>query len=426
MATTCRRFATGNGRIERSYLVTASSCVLTLNSGSSSLKFAVFPVDGAERALVQGKAERIGLDGGSFHAKDAEGREVANERQTMADHAGALDRVLHFVRDATPHKPVAVGHRLVRGGVQDQAPQRVTPALLNRMRELIPYLPDHLPHQIAAIEAVQKFDPSLAQVVAFDTAFHRAMPRVAQMYALPREFFDDGVLRYGYHGLSYEYVIGELARQAGKEVARGRVVIAHLGNGCSMAALREGRSVDTTMGFTPTGGLMMSSRSGDLDPEVILYLLQRRKLSAAQVSEIVNRKAGLVGVSGGSSDMRDLLARTSTDARAEEAVALFCYQARKFLGGLAAVLGGIDALVFTGGIGENAPEIRRRICEGMGHLGLVLDQRANESGASVISAAGSAASIRVIPTNEELMIARHTIACIGGDRVSGSTPGATI
>ncbi len=401
--------------------MTPSRCVLTLNSGSSSLKFALFPVDGGERALLAGKAERIGLDGSSFHAKDAAGRDVADERHFLADHAAALDQVLRFVHHATPHQPVAVGHRLVRGGVQDQSPERVTSALLNRIRDLVPYLTDHLPQQIAAIEAVQEFDPALAQVVAFDTAFHRTMPRVAQMYALPREFFDDGVLRYGYHGLSYEYVIGELARQAGKEVARGRVVIAHLGNGCSMAALRDGRSVDTTMGFTPTGGLMMSSRSGDLDPEVILYLLQRRKMSAAQVSEIVNRKAGLAGVSGGSSDMRDLLARASTDAHAEEAVALFCYQARKFLGGLAAVLGGIDALVFTGGIGENAPEIRRRICDGMGHLGLVLDQRSNEAGAQVISAAESPSSIRIIPTNEELMIARHTIACIGG-----GTPGATI
>jgi acetate kinase len=410
--------------------VIPSRCVLTLNSGSSSLKFAVFPVDGGERALLEGKAERIGLDGSSFHAKDAAGREVAHERQPLPDHAAALKRVLEFVRDATPHKPVAVGHRLVRGGVQDQAPALVTPALVKRIRELIPYLPDHLPHQIAAIEAVTKFDPALEQVVTFDTAFHRTMPRVAQMYALPREFWDAGILRYGYHGLSYEYVIGELARQAGDGVARGRVVIAHLGNGCSMAALREGRSVDTTMGFTPTGGLMMSSRSGDLDPEVILYLLQRRNLSVAQVSEIVNRKAGLVGVSGGSSDMRDLLARASIgphmDPHAEEAVNLFCYQARKFLGALAAVLGGIDALVFTAGIGENAPEVRRRICDGMGHLGLVLDQPANEAGAPVISAAGSPASVRVIPTNEELMIARHTIACIGGSGIGGSSRGATI
>jgi len=393
--------------------VTPSRCVLTLNSGSSSLKFAVFPFDGGEGALLAGKAERIGLDGSSFHVKDAAGAGMVDERPPLPDHATALKRVLEFVRNATPHKPVAVGHRLVRGGVQDHQPELVTPALVQRIRDLIPYLPDHLPHQIAAIEAVQEFDPVLAQVVAFDTAFHRTMPHVAQMYALPREFWDDGIRRYGYHGLSYEYVIRELARQAGNAVARGRVIIAHLGNGCSMAALRDCRSVDTTMGFTPTGGLMMSSRSGDLDPEVILYLLQRRNLSVAEVSEIVTRRAGLAGVSGGSSDMRDLLARASTDPHAEEAVDLFCHQARKFLGALAAVLGGIDALVFTAGIGENAPEIRRRICDGMGHLGPVLDPPANEAGAPVISAAGSTTSVRVIPTNEEWMIARHTIDCIG-------------
>jgi acetate kinase len=396
--------------------VTPPRCVLTLNSGSSSLKFAVFPVDGGERALLAGKAERIGLDGSSFHAKDAAGRNVVDERQPLPDHAAALDRVLEFVHDATPHKPEAVGHRLARGGVQDQAPALVTPALLNRIRELVPYLPDHLPHQIAAIEAVTMFDPALEQVVTFDTAFHRTMPRVAQMYALPREFWDAGILRYGYHGLSYEYVAGELARQSGTGTARGRVIIAHLGNGCSMAALRDGRSVDTTMGFTPTGGLIMSTRSGDLDPEVILYMLQRRNLSVAQVSEIVNHKSGLAGVSAGSSDMRDLLTRARTDPHAEEALDLFCYQARKFLGALAAVLGGIDALVFTGGIGENAPDIRTRVCDGMGHLGLALDEPANQAGTPVISAAGSSVSVRVIPTNEELMIARHTISCIGGTR----------
>ncbi len=410
--------------------MTPTRCVLALNGGSSSLKFAVFPIDGPEHALLAGKADRIGLDGSSFCAKGEEDKEAANERRALPDHAAALRRVLEFVREAfarqalvshaTPHTLAAVGHRLVRGGIQDQAPELVTAAVVNRIRELVPFLPDHLPQQIAAIEAVKKFDPELAQVVSFDTAFHRTMPRVAQLYALPRELSDDGILRYGYHGLSYEYVIGELARQAGEGVAHGRVVIAHLGNGCSMASLRGGRSIDTTMGFTPTGGLMMSSRSGDLDPEVILYLMQRRNLTAAAVSEIVNRKSGLVGVSGGCSDMRDLLARAATDSHAAEAVDLFCYQARKFLGALAAVLGGIDELVFTAGIGENAPEIRRRICDGMGHLGLILDPRANETGAPVISGAGSPASIRVIPTNEELMIARHTIALIGG-KPSGAT-----
>jgi acetate kinase len=262
---------------------------------------------------------------------------------------------------------------------------------------------------------VEKFDSTLAQVVCFDTAFHRTMPRVAQLYALPRDLLDEGILRLGYHGLSYEFVTGELARQAGDPAARGRVVIAHLGNGCSMAAVREGRSIDTTMGFTPTSGLVMSSRSGDLDPGVILYLMEHRKLTTAAVSDLINQKAGLAGVSGGSSDMRDLLAREDADPHAAEAVELFCYQARKFLGGLAAVLGGIDTLIFTGGIGENAPEIRKRICEGMGHLGLAVDTRANEAGAPLISSGESRAAIRVIPTNEELMIARHTIRVIAGE-----------
>jgi acetate kinase len=366
----------------------------------------------SEPAMLTGKAERIGLDGSSLHATDAKGREVANQRQPLPDHAAALKLVIDCARAATTYTLAAAGHRIVRGGIQDRDPELVTPALMSRIRELIPYLPDHLPHQVAAIEAVAKLDPSLAQAVCFDTAFHRAMPRLAQLYALPREFANEGILRFGFHGLSYEYVIGELAKQAGDAAARARVVIAHLGSGCSMAAIREGRSVDTTMGFTPTGGLMMSSRSGDLDPEVILYLLQCCHLTADAVSEIVNRKAGLAGLSGGSSDMRDLMAREASDPNAAEAIGLFCYQAKKFLGALAAVLGGIDTLVFTAGIGENAPGIRARICEGMDHLGLNVDPRANQANRPLISPAGSSASIRVIPTNEELMIARHTIALI--------------
>jgi acetate kinase len=386
-------------------------CVLTINSGSSSIKFAAFPI-GASRPVLKGKAERIGLEGSLFEAVDAAGVQVAHLEETLPDHESALKLVLASARDATPHSLVAVGHRVVRGGPEDTDPQPVTPPLLKRIRELIPYLPEHLPHQVAAIEAVERFDASLRQVVCFDTSFHRTMPRVAQLYALPRDLLDEGVLRYGFHGLSYEYVIGEFGRLADERTAGGRVVIAHLGNGCSMAAIRNGRSIDTTMGFTPTGGVMMSSRSGDLDPGVVLFLLQQRKLSAAELSDILNRKSGLAGVSGGSPDMRDLLAREATDPHAAEAIELFCYQARKFLGALAAVLGGLDALIFTAGIGENVPEIRRRICEGMGHLGLVLDARANDANAPVISSKETAASIRVIPTNEELMIARHTVSVI--------------
>ena len=394
--------------------MTPSRSVLTINSGSSSIKFALFPIGGGEEPVLKGKAERIGLEGSSFRAADQTGREVASDRRPLPGHEAALELVLACAHAAAPHSIAAVGHRLVRGGIQDKDSQLATPQLVGRIRELIPYLPDHLPHQLAAIEAVEKFNASLPQVVCFDTAFHRTMPRAAQLYALPRDLLNDGILRYGYHGLSYEYVIGELAKQEGSETARGRVVIAHLGNGCSMAAIREGRSVDTTMGFTPTGGLMMSSRSGDLDPEVILYLLQRKNLTVSQVSDIMNGKAGLAGVSGGSSDMRDLLARETADPHAAEAVELFCYQAKKFLGALAAVLNGIETLIFTGGIGENAPAIRQRICQGMERLGLVLDPATNEANAPLISARESAAAIRVIPTNEELMIARHTISVISG------------
>jgi acetate kinase len=392
--------------------VRTSGSVLALNSGSSSIKFAVYRIDGSEELLLRGKAERIGLEGGTFHAWDAHGKEAANERLPLPDHEAALQRALACVRDAVPEGLNAVGHRLVRGSVDDRQPQLLTDGLMARLRELVPYLPDHLPHELRAIEAVAKYDSRLIQVICFDTAFHRTMPRIAQLYALPRSFSDDGILRFGFHGLSYEYVMGELAKETGDEAARGRVVIAHLGNGCSMAAIRDGRSLDTSMGFTPTGGLMMSTRSGDLDPEIILYLLEQRHLTLAAVSDIINRKAGLAGVSGGSSDMRDLLARAATDAHAAEAVELFCYLAKKFLGALAAVLGGLDVLVFTAGIGENAPEVRRRICDGMGHLGIFVDAQRNGENEPVISTSESAASIRVIPTNEELMIARHTIGVL--------------
>ena len=391
--------------------MTRTPCVLTINSGSSSIKFAVFPI-GASEPVLKGKAERIGLEGSSFEASDAMGARVAHEERPLPDHESALQLVLDCAGAATPHMLVAVGHRVVRGGAEDSEPQPVTRALLHRVRDLIPYLPEHLPHEVAAIEAVEKFDPSLTQVACFDTAFHRTMPRVAQLYALPRQLLNGGILRYGFHGLSYEFVVGELARLSSERMPR-RVVIAHLGNGCSMAAVRDGKSIDTTMGFTPTGGLVMSSRSGDLDPGLIVYLLEQRKLSVAELNDLLNRRSGLAGVSGGRVDMRDLLAREATDPHAAEAISLFCYQAKKYLGALAAVLGGVDALIFTAGIGENAPEIRRRICEGAGHLGLILDPRANDANAPTISAAESSGVIRVIPTNEELMIARHTAKVIG-------------
>jgi acetate kinase len=249
--------------------------------------------------------------------------------------------------------------------------------------------------------------PAVPQVACFDTAFHSRMPRVARLYALPRRLAEEGIIRYGFHGLSYEYVMEEL-RRLEPEAAAGRVVVAHLGNGASMAAVRGGVGVDTTMGFTPTGGLVMGTRSGDLDPSVPLYLLGERGLTPAEVSDLLNKQAGLQGVSGTSADMRDLLDREPDDRRAAEAVALFCYQAKKFLGALAAALGGLDALVFTGGIGEHSATVRERVCEGLEFLGIRLDPDRNGAHSPVISSDATAVTVRVVPTDEDLMVARHT------------------
>jgi acetate kinase len=275
------------------------------------------------------------------------------------------------------------------------------------LRALVPIDPNHLPQAIAAIEAVGRAYPAVPQVVCFDTAFHGRMPRVAKLYALPRRLVEEGIIRYGFHGLSYEYVVDEL-RRVDRAAYEGRVVVAHLGNGASMAAVKEGVGVDTTMGFTPTGGLVMGTRSGDLDPSVPLFLLEERDLTPTEVSDLVNKRAGVLGVSGTSADMRDLLEREAYDGHAAEAVALFCYQAKKFLGALAAALGGLDALVFTGGIGEHAAPVRGRVCEGLGFLGIRLDPDRNAAHAPIISSDDAAVTVRVVPTDEDLMVARHT------------------
>jgi acetate kinase len=296
-------------------------------------------------------------------------------------------------------------------------PARVTPRLLLQLRRTAPFDPDHLPREIELIEAFRRRHPKLPQVACFDTAFHRTLPRVARMLAIPRRFEAMGVVRYGFHGLSYAFLMEELRRTAGAAEANGRVILAHLGNGASLAAVRRGRSVDTSMGFTPAAGLVMSTRSGDLDPGIPGFLARRAGMSAAGFQAMVNKESGLLGVSGTSSDMRDLLARRGRDARAAEAVELFCYQAAKWIGAYAAVLGGLDGLVFSGGIGENAPEVRARICSRLGFLGVRLDARRNRAGAPLISVAGAVA-VRVIPTDEELMIARSAarVTGLGGRR----------
>lgn len=399
--------------------------ILTINAGSSSVKFALFEMAEAESLLLGGAVERIGLGGCRFWAKDGRGEPLADEHAQVPDHQAAVERLLAWLRSREGARELdAVGHRVVHGGLHYKQPHRVTPELLSGLADLVPLDPDHLPHEIKAIRAVGRAFAELPQVACFDTAFHRQMPVPAQTVPLPRQFRGEGVIRYGFHGLSYEYIVAELRKEAGDEAADGRLIVAHLGSGASMAAVLGGRSVDTTMGMTPTGGLVMSTRSGDLDPGVVLYLLQEKGMHPAAVSDLVNHRAGLLGVSGSTPDMKELLAREAADPHAAEAVALFCYQARKWVGALAAVLGGLDTLVFTGGIGQNAPKIRERIVADLGFLGIRLDPARNDASAAVVSRDRSPVTVRVMETNEELMIARHVRQLIGRPQAgAGSLPG---
>ncbi len=358
---------------------------------------------------MEGELGRIGVGQGFLQAKDHAGQQLTAQEQNLPDHEAALKTLFAWLQGHEVGKNLdAVGHRLVHGGPAYVKPQPVSPALMADLKQLIPLAPDHLPDEIRALEAVHRHFPNLPQVACFDTAFHRHMPEVAQRYALPGSLFEEGLRRYGFHGLSYEYILRELRREAGASAASGRVIIAHLGNGASMAAIEGGRSLETTMGLTPTGGLVMGTRAGDLDPGVMLYLLQEKGMSPDELNQLVNHRAGLLGASGISSDMHDLLAKEGTDADAALAVELFCHQARKFAGALATVLGGLDTLVFTGGIGENASLIRARICANLVFLGVHLDPDLNEQNQPVISKKTSPVTVRVIKTNEELMIARHT------------------
>jgi len=377
--------------------------VLTINSGSSSVKFSVYLFPG-EQLEISGSLARIGQSAGSFRVHDASGQSLRDESPGIPDHAAAFRLLFEFLERRA--KPDAIGHRIVHGGPRYTEPQLVTPELIAVLTELIPLAPNHLPREIDALKSVAGVYPAAKQVACFDTAFHRSMPTVAQMYALPEDVRADGVLlRYGFHGLSYEFLVSELRRlgDAGK-----RVVAAHLGNGASMAAILDGKSVETTMGLTPTGGLVMSTRSGDMDPEVVLYLLEEKKLALGAVRDLITSRGGLLGVSGISGDMRDLEERAASDPRAAAAIAVFCHQARKSLGALAAALGGVDTVVFAGGIGENSAAVRERICAGLDFLGIRIDAQRNSENAPVISPDDAPVKVRVIKTNEEVTIARHT------------------
>jgi acetate kinase len=389
--------------VERKYVR-----VLTVNSGSSSLKFALYDMNQHEKLVLSGAVDGIGFSTSSFHIEDSEGKVLINQSYGISDHEVAVVKLLRWLAKYDYTKALdAVGHRIVHGGSKYYQPRLINSKLMEELHDLVPISPDHLPQELQVIRTISQYHPKVKQIVCFDTAFHRDMPVSAKLYALPRSLQNEGIVRYGFHGLSYEYILDELKNNVGKNVANGRVIIAHLGSGASMVATNRGKSVETTMGFTPTGGLMMSTRSGDLDPGVILYLLRHKNLSPSEVANIVNKEAGLLGVSGISRSMEELL-RTKKNSNAKEAVDLFCYQAKKFLGSLAAVLGGLDTLVFTGGIGENSPPIRKRICENMESFGIILDSNRNNNNEPVISDDDSKTTVRVIKTNEQVMIARHT------------------
>ena len=388
-----------------------ASGILCLNAGSSSLKFAVYEhkaaaAGGDESRLVAGAVERIGLKEGRFRLNDddAAATETAGE---YPDHATAV----HAVFDALERRGLsaldAVGHRLVHGGAEHTAPERVNARLLEALRGLVPLAPLHLPSELSVMEAVTARFPALPQVACFDTAFHHRMPELARRLPLPRTLWDAGIRRYGFHGLSYEYIVWRLG-----PAARGRTIIAHLGNGASMAAVRDGMPVDTTMGLTPAGGFMMGTRSGDLDPGIAIYLLRGKSYDADRLERLVNNESGLLGVSGSSPDMKTLLERRDREPAAAQAVSMFCYQLRKSIGAFAAALGGLDLLVFTGGIGERAAPVRWEACQGLEHLGLQLDHERNTAHADTVSRPDSRCMVRVIPTDEDLMIARHTLVAL--------------
>ena len=382
--------------------------LLTINTGSSSLKAALYRVGATETRLLAAQAERIGLPGSRLRLEDFRGDTLYERRDDLPDHPAALRTLLDRLRVQGWGPDLAtVGHRVVHGGDRYSEPRLIDAKVTENLRRLAQIDPEHMPQALATIEAIARTYPSVPQVACFDTAFHRRMPRVARIYALPRQFAEAGVLRYGFHGLSCEYVMEEL-RATDPAEADGRVIIAHLGNGASLTAVQGGVGLDTTMGFTPTGGLVMGTRSGDLDPGVLIHLLRSRESGSGDLGDLVNREAGLLGVSGTSADMRDLLACEEDDPRAAEAIDLFCYQAKKFLGALATALGGLDTLVFTGGIGEHAAPVRWRICEGLAFLGIRLDQDRNAAHAPVISREDGTVTVRVVRTDENLMIARHT------------------
>jgi acetate kinase len=384
--------------------------ILVINGGSSSIRFVLYDDGEPTLPLFEGKVDRIGLSGSTLTFK-ATGESAIES--IPVKHEPPVQFLLNWLATEKLLSSVrAIGHRIVHGMTHFQ-PVRITAELIDELRRITPFDPEHLPLEIELVEACRQRFPLVPQVACFDTAFHQTLPRVASLLSIPRRYDDQGVRRYGFHGLSYEFLMRELGIIGDPAASKGRAILAHLGNGASLAAVRDGLSIDTSMGFTPTSGLMMSCRSGDLDPGLVSYLARSENMSAAQFEAMVTKASGLLGVSETSPDLRDLLAREIIDVRAREAVALFCYQVKKWIGSFAAALGGLDTLVFAGGIGENSAVARERICADLGFLGIEISQERNTANAALISTDEGRVAVRVIRANEELMIAHAVIHILG-------------
>lgn len=383
----------------------AARLLLAVNGGSSSIKFAAFTASPVLQRQFSGQVERVGLPGARLVATLNPAGESDVRPIDATTLARATEQLIGYLRERVNTQTVAgIGHRIVHGGLHPHDHQVVTEQLLAELRRVIPLDRSHAPREIALVEAFGNAFPSVPQVACFDTAFHRDLPLMARLLPIPRHYFNEGLRRFGFHGLSYTYLMQRIAEVAGPNAANGRIILAHLGSGASMAAIRGGKPIDTTMGFTPTAGLVMGTRPGDLDPGLLTYLMRAERMSPDDLDEFISHRCGLVGVSETSSDMRDLLNRRLTDQRATEAVDLFCYQARKFVGALHAALGGLDTLVFSGGIGEHSPDVRAGICEGLECLGVFLDPKRNWAGEPIISVETGRVVVRVIATDEELVI----------------------
>lgn len=387
----------------------ATRHILCVNSGSSSLKFHVYAIGQAEQVLVTGAVVDLGQEDGRLRLVAGSSKVVSERQLGSIDHETAIESAMCALAALSLPEIDAIGHRVVHGGPNHLLPEVITPALIDDLRAHTAWAPLHLPAALRVMAAIGIHHPGMTQVACFDTAFHAAMPEVARRLPLPGHFYEEGVHKYGFHGLSYEYVLELLGKNG-----QGRLVAAHLGNGASMVACLDGRPMDTTMGMTPLGGFMMGTRTGDMDPGVLLYLMRDRGFDDSDLERLLDKESGLKGVSGDTGDMETLLDLRAEHRDAALAVEMYCYQARKAIGALAAVLGGLDSLVFTGGIGENAAPVREEICGPLGYLGIELDPAANSVHAPIISRKDAGCTVRVVPTNEDLMIARHTCALVFG------------